>query len=278
MTIKSATTSFMPQLLIGVGRDNHYFTLRETYMHERYVGGRIYREVRSFHHYNLSQNPDEAIEKAEAASCAMGLRLISTRESLIEELETIKRATAEELEAREQARKLDEEHRQYLIKEQRKIQEKAALEGRIPFGQYISQEFTIVPRGYLTWLVNNINKFDTDSIIYFTANQIAKQVPYMLLPTPDKDITIGEPKQRLDLNVVVLRCNSFYRPAYNGYYDEEVFITTMVDLDSKACLVSFSPSYSAIEGSELHIKATVKKHDTYKDQAQTIVQRVKVLK
>jgi len=38
-----------------------------------------------------------------------------------------------------------------------------------------------------------------------------------------------------------------------------------------------STSFSSTEGEELKIKATVKAHNIYKDQAQTVIQRVTIL-
>jgi len=71
---------FKPSLFIDIGADNHFYTLRETYLHTTYVRpgemgnaivngvyqGTIAEEVRSFHHFNLSQNPEDAIAKAKS--------------------------------------------------------------------------------------------------------------------------------------------------------------------------------------------------------------------
>lgn len=98
---------FVPHLFIGVGLTGAYFTLRMTNL--RYIPGEgpmgnaivngVYQgtvEVGSEHLFNLSQDADEAFEKAQAAQ-EMALRLSSTRESLDQEMREIQRATAEQM-------------------------------------------------------------------------------------------------------------------------------------------------------------------------------------
>lgn len=91
-----------PKLHIFVGRDNHFFTLRQSYLHVIYIGRvnpkPIY-EVRYSHIKNLSQNYQEAVEKAQEASKQLGLELV-VRGSETEQLDEIKRVTAEEAEQR----------------------------------------------------------------------------------------------------------------------------------------------------------------------------------
>ena len=91
-----------PTLHIFIGERNHYFTLRESYLHTRYIRGIPEYEVRYHHIKNLSQNWTEALEKAQAASKYMGFRLVA-RESEIEQLKEIKRLTAEEIEQQKKA-------------------------------------------------------------------------------------------------------------------------------------------------------------------------------
>lgn len=86
-----------PTLHIFIGEHNHYFTLRESYLHTMYFKGKPEYEVRYAHIKNLSQNWNEALEKAKEASKAMGIRLVA-RESETEQLAEIKRRTAEEIE------------------------------------------------------------------------------------------------------------------------------------------------------------------------------------
>lgn len=99
---------FEPKLHIFVGQFNHFFTLRESWLHEYFIRGRRYTEVRYSHIRNLSQNWEEALEKAREAEKNMGIRL-HVRESEVEQLKEIQRVSAEEKE--QQRRNAEEEYR-----------------------------------------------------------------------------------------------------------------------------------------------------------------------
>lgn len=95
-----------PKLHIFIGRDNHFFTLRESYLHTYYIGRvnpKPVYEVRYSHIKNLSQNWDEALEKAREAALNLGIPL-HVRESEIEQLDEIKRISAEEKEQQDRLR------------------------------------------------------------------------------------------------------------------------------------------------------------------------------
>lgn len=94
---------------------------------------------------------------------------------------------------------------------------------------------------------------------------------------PDPELLLGEPKQRLQFDVTVIKSAYFTRPAYMGDYDETVHVITMVDKKTKACLLSKSTAFNAEEGEELTIKGTIKEHSEYNGQAQTVLQRINVL-
>lgn len=97
-----------PKLHIFVGQDRHFFTLRQSYLHTIYVGRvnpKPFHEIRYSHLKNLSQNYQEAVEKAEEASKMLGVPLV-VRGSETEQLAEIKRISAEEAEMR---RRLAEE-------------------------------------------------------------------------------------------------------------------------------------------------------------------------
>lgn len=279
-------SNFIPSLYISVGETGAFFTLRETYEHIQYGRGEICNgvftgtvevSVRSFHHFNLSQDPDEAIAKAQAYSEQMGVKLSTTRDKLVSEMRDIQRATAEQL----NERRIKEEQRQAEWDAQREeyIKERNAkiASGVFTFGPFAGKKFEEAPRGYLTWLMDKASEFEEGSVIRLTADSILRLVPHLALPKPDKTAIVGQPKQRMTFDVTVVSSRHFTRAAFSGYGVEVVYVTTMVDKATNACLVIFSGAFSPEEGEELKIKATVKDHDEYKGQAQTIVQRVTVL-
>ena len=77
-----SSNSFSPVLFIGIGATFGFWTLRETYLHERWVGGAggyMDKTVRSFHHFNLANTADLAFAKANEHGKAMGIPMITKR-------------------------------------------------------------------------------------------------------------------------------------------------------------------------------------------------------
>lgn len=275
-------SNFIPQLFIGVGETGAFFTLRETYEHwYKGEGGVPQREIRSYHHFNLSQDADEAFSKAQHYAEAYAVRLSTTRESLEQEMRDIQRATAEQLAERARIAQRDEQERKE--QQERREAERAAhvdaclAEGVFPFGRFVGMKFCDAPVGYLTWMVRNVDTFE-DPALRRVAARIAECCADSILPIADPVLHVGEVGVRSEFNVIVLRVTDFGRPSFQGYGVETVYVVTMMDLATQACLVSLSTAFTASEGDKLRIKATVKKHGEYNGQAQTIIQRIKVAK
>lgn len=272
--------SLEKKLFIGIGATGAYYTLRETYLHQQWIGGRdgyMHSEVRSFHHYNLSQEPDEAIAKAAEASREMGLPFDDTRADIECQMRDIRRATAEEVERRRAAY----EAQQKQWEEERATWKTRQIEtidaGFVSFGKYEGKAIENLPRGYLDWLVKKLPEFEEGSLLQALAMVVRDNYSNYLPPKADQEKLIGGIGQRLTLNVDVVSVYNYERPhAVAHWKTETVCIITMVT-DQNACVVSKSASFFAREGDKLTIKATVKAHDEYKGQAQTILQRVKVV-
>lgn len=87
---------------------------------------------------------------------------------------------------------------------------------------------------------------------------------------------VGKIGERLETEVTVSNVASFDRPCFNASWRQEtVWIITMRDADMNA-IISKSTSFRAEKGEKLHIRATIKEHGHYNDEAQTTVQRIKV--
>lgn len=272
--------TFKPELYIGIGETHAYYTLRETYLHQQWVGGRdgyMHSEVRSFHHFNLSTDLDEALAKAEAAAEQMALPLNADRDNLATQMRDIERATAEELERRRAARAAQEAE-WAAEREARKAERLAKITaGTVSFGKYDGSPIEELPAGYLSWLVEKLPEFEDGSLLRALAEVVRDRYAHLLPRRADPNKLIGEEGERLELNVEVTRVYAFERPHRVAHWTtERVYIVTMVTNDG-ACVVSKSTSFSAREGDKLRIKATVKGHDNYKGQAQTVVQRVKLV-
>jgi len=279
---------FTPELFIGVGEKICFFTLRETYLHavpgpgalgNAVVNGQYQGtyEVRSCHIKNLSQDPDEAYQKACEAAEASGMRLTTSRDDLASEMNRIRRASAEELERR--AREIEALRAEWEAEREAEDAQKRAtiLDGRFAFGPYAGKIFPEAPRGYLTWLMDRVADFDEGSLMRLTAEQVALRVPHMALPKADPELFVGEPKERREFDVTVVGSYSFTRESWSGYGAEVVYITRMVERNTRACLVVMSSAFRLHEGDEVRIKGTIKKHDTYRGQAETFLQRVAIV-
>lgn len=284
--------AFTPYLFIGIGETGAFFTLRETYEHKIYtrgggdMGGAVLNgvyqgsvqvEIRSMHHFNLSQDADEAFRKAQEFAEANAMELRTSREELDEEMRKIQRATAEQRAERERMQRQREE--QWEAERAAALQAKmdTIAEGKFPVGPYQGKEFAEADRGYLDWLMRTLESFEEGSLMRAIAEAVTATCAAMRLPVPDASKLVGEPKKRMQFDVTVVRSAYFDRESWNGWGYERVYVTTMVDADG-ACLVCFSSSFSPEVGEELTIKATVKEHSEYQGQAQTIVQRVAVQK
>ena len=272
--------SFVPSLFIGIGETNAFFTLRETYLHEQWVGGQggyMDKSVRSFHHFNLSQNSAEAFEKAKIYSEQMCIELKTSIEDLDQQTRDIKKASAEQL--AERAAKFKAQQEEYEAAYRERVLERAAkiASGVFVFGPYQGQPFAEAPRGYLSWMMDKCESFEEGSVLRLTTESVLKLVPHLALPKPDKTATVGEPKKRQTFDVIVIGTRHFFKDSFSGFGQEICYVTTMVDKETNACLVCFSGAFSPKEGEEFKMKATVKDFSEYNGQAQTIVQRVTVL-
>lgn len=251
---------FISKYIIGIGETAAYFTLRETYL----AGDR----VSSYHIQNLSQDADTAYEKALAFSHNNGIELATSRDSMIAEMREIQRASAAQIAERaERMAKAELDHAAYLKQAEQEKMDMIA-NGLLPIGRYFGQSFRspMVPVSYIQWIVNG--SFEDGTIIALLQDAIKTQCPDLVMPSPDLDMTIGTIGKRDVFNVTVIR----YAYYINDY--GMVHVVTMVD-KSGACMVS-KGAFNADIGDKLTIKATVKNHDRYKGQMQTIVQRVAV--
>lgn len=282
MTYKT-NQNFTPWLIIGVGSTNAYFTLRETYLHaipgpngNAVVNG-VYQgsyDVRSRYLVNLSQDSDEAFAKATEYSEKLGYELRTKKETLLEELREIQRLTAEEKSQKEREQtelhaKWEEEYAIRRLEIEKELRNKL-ISGKFVSGPYCDKEFNQASRGYITWLVSNIDEFAEDSLIKLTAELVKERCSDLVLPKPKNDVYSGVVGKRQTFKATVLRCIPF-----DGYYGRTYF-TTLVDKETGACLLSKSGSFSANEGEELEFKATVKEHGDYKGQSQTVIQRITI--
>ncbi len=161
--------NFQPSLFVGIGDTQAYYTLRETYLEEIHIPGEgpsgnavvngVYQgyiryEVRSFHHFNLSQDAAEAIDKGKAASLKIGLPFSCSQKKIEAEMREIKRRTAEEIAEDERVAyeriKLEEEQKRarFLKIEKEKIEDFEKSKRHMPTGAYMDMHIRFLPKSY----------------------------------------------------------------------------------------------------------------------------------
>jgi len=282
-------SKFTPELFIDIGETGAYYTLRETYLHETYIRGAgdwggavvngvyqgtVLTEVRSFHHFNLSQDPQEAISKAQEASERLGVGFKAcTVEDIQAQMRDIHRATKEQMAqraAQEAAWRAEREAQRAERAQERLNQIK---QGIVPFGQHKDKRISELPRSFISWLIKMQDQFESDSPMFHLAKEVATNYSHLAQPTP-KDVDFGTIGQRVSINALVLKSHSFERPRFNAsWLMETVYITTLIEDATQACLVVFSPSWHPKADSRISFKATVKDHKDYNGLSQTVLQR-----
>ena len=274
--------SFSPSMFIAVGETAAFFTLRERYLSERWVGGKdgfMSKTIAHSHVQNLAQDAEEALAKAQAIAESTGVPLEITDVSVLDKMmREIHRADAAERQRRLEARQAQETEWAQLRVAQDQAKRELISKGVIPFGQHRGLKFAEAPRGYITWLIKSIADFEAGSLMLMLAEAVRDTCSHLVLPDPHPSLMLGGLKERLLLDVIITKVRSFERPVFGSYIGamERVWVTTMVDKVSGACVVSRAPKFMGEEGAELRIKGTVVKHDDYKGQAQTLVQRVMI--
>jgi hypothetical protein len=288
--------NFKPVLFIDIGELGCFYTLRETYLHTAYIPGdgpmgnaavngvyqgSVVQEVRSFHHFNLSTDADEAFAKAVASAAELEVPLEpKSADEIRAKMNEIMRATADQMAAREAAR-LAREADWTEMRAAREADDLLNIEaGVVSFGakgRNGPRKLEDMDQGYLAWMVGMELEFEAGSKMRRLAEVIRTKFAHLLPRKPDLVKFAGTPGKRQVFQVEVLRVIKLLQPAYGApWRNETVFIVTMIT-DDGACLVSKGTSFYATQGKFLAIKATVKCHDWYGDQAQTVVQRIAVL-
>lgn len=246
-------------LYIGIGAKSHYYTLRE--VAPNVVGQAGFHDI---YWQNLSQNADEAIQKAEVIAANLGLELRTSRQYLADQLSAIQRASADELALI--IRKQEQRDAMAAAYKQERINEQVAVINRniYPIGKYRGCEFRSADIGYINWIITNENSEDV--VLHTLALAVKEVCADLILPTPNQNYA-GEPKQRKTFTAVVVRTGGY--DSIYGY----VNIVTLVT-DAGECLVVKSTSFYKKVGVKFTFKATIKEHSVYNGQNQTIIQRV----
>lgn len=267
--------SFQPRLFIGIGKYEHFYTLRETclrYGRGEILNGRFTGEVTetSFWHCNLSQNAEEAIEKAKqyAEEMQIPLYIGDSIEGTLLEINRADKSTAEGRAAfEEQKRKERQEYYQQIDMERIEC----LLEGRITFGKLAGMTLDQIQEDYARWVVSAAmqGKFSASGAMQAMACILAFKQPELMMPEFVQGF-VGAEGARFEETVKIIKVCGF-----DTLYGR-MYITSMKNEEGK-CIVCKSAAFCPTVGDTFKIKATVKEFSEYKGQDQTIVQRIKVI-
>jgi hypothetical protein len=294
--------AYAPRLIVGIGADFHYYTLRQTFLRQSgYMENGVfigYSEEDSYHICNLSQDAVEACGKLAAYAREKGIAAEATSpHDLHGLLNEIKRRGIAAIQADARhgleafAARMGQPCRDwsdlpetidgidaYTSAERARMFEarrmadaladiETAQAGVMPWGKHKGETIATMPAAYLRWLIQ-ASAEPENARMKGIAAVVLKARPELapIVYSPEHIGTIGK---REVFTVEVIRIAWF-----DGVYGR-TYITTMRG-PGNACIVS-KGAFAPEEGEKLTIKATVKAHDEYKGQAQTVVQRVAVI-
>lgn len=95
--------------------------------------------------------------------------------------------------------------------------------------------------------------------------------------TPKRQLSshVGEVGERIEIAAIVKHVTSFVRPCFAAEWRKErVYVVTMRDTDGNA-IVSKSTSFTPPVGARVVFRCTVKAHQQWKGERQTVVFRIK---
>jgi len=265
---------FIPELFISIGETGAMYTLRETYEHWSSIDGQPYSEIWSFHLTNLSTTFDDAVEKAKkyAEANAMKLNVSSNTERELRDIDRAKPRSSEEIEEQRLSEMKAYQDKMDLMRREREAEALELLaDDKMPVGKYSGEKLVDCPLGYLNWLVDNVKEFERDSILNKVVDAIKKNFKQLIMPKPNKKKHVGKIGSRCEFKATVIRSFRFDSEWGTTYF------TTLVTKDrARNCLMIKSGAFTPEVGEVLSFKATIKAHDVYNGQAQTVVNRAKV--
>jgi len=87
---------------------------------------------------------------------------------------------------------------------------------------------------------------------------------------------IGQIGDKLDLEVILEKKAWFDVPSFRGYGRDTIHVYTFRDTNGNALVWKTSKGLGIEEGKTVHLTGTIKDHNEYKDEKQTILTRCKV--
>lgn len=216
---------------------------------------------------NLSIDANKAIEKAKLF-IKDGAILLSNSDNL-EDLEEIRRRESEEIKKERERREA-----QYEIERESRnnnYQNTIIYEQKMPFGVHCGKIINTLPKGYLLFWIEFDNE-DDDVVIDCLQKYIISHFPELAnIPKPNGNY-IGNPKERMKFTATLVA--SFGFDGYYGWVNIAKFVT-----ETGESLTYMGGNDIDLDiGDKMTFKATIKKHEEYKGEASTYINRIKEIK
>lgn len=87
---------------------------------------------------------------------------------------------------------------------------------------------------------------------------------------------VGQVGDKIDLDVVLEKSAWFEVPSFRGFGTDTMHVHTFRDQQGNALVWKTSNGLGIEAGQQVHLKGTIKAHDEYKDEKQTVLTRCKV--
>ena len=283
--------SYQPHLFIDIGKTYAFFTLRETYLHVVYgkdpVMGTGYvkgTEVRSHHLVNLSQDPQEAFDKAQDYARDMQMSLANKSPvELKKALRDIKRSNAEEMQARLVAEAWDRSAHIDVYCDRWMIMnliESPLKDRKFTFGKHAGKTFAEInqiDREYLEFMATPDNRECSKGL-----DTPLKELRRQLLQTwLDNHVSqsietnnewVGYEGDKIEACIFIKES----RPIATQYGTTN--LVKAVNEAGNRFTIWYSGSklnFEKLEGQWIDIKATVKGHDEFRGENSTTLTRVR---
>ena len=268
------------------------YTLRVSFLEcVKSANGASYSIPRDYYCCNLSIDHNKAYAKAKEYVAMKSENCFLVEQKDVPTLEDIYRRNKEELEA---ARLLAEETAKYAQEQHEERLYQARLNkidlikaGCWCFGIYKDKSFgNELGKGwadlnYIKFMMSiktdDIDDHNHKAVMDFLQFSLKQKFDYLNhLPVPNGEY-FGSEKQRLDLQFTLIAEITYMRDSYNGYNREIVYIQKFVKDTGELLVYHGTAPINCKLAETLKVKATIKKHNEYKNEKQTIISRPKLI-
>lgn len=282
---------------ISSGSKNRMYTLRVSYQEICHVAnGDSYPVIRDYYCCNLSTDFDKAYAKAKERfnhdkdwlkNQNLDIEYVLVDQKDVPTLDDIYRRNQEEMEI---ARKLAEETAKKAEQEREEREQAYCANltenivcGLWPFGAFSGQPFEAADDSYIHYFIDLKLDKDEDgfygkrhAVMVSLKNKLKSLFPHLVNLPKANDKFYGEIKKRENFNLTLVAEFSFESYAFS-YCGQIIFVQKFVKDTGELIVYKGSAPIDCRLGKSVKVKATIKGHEDYKGENQTLINRPKKL-